>query len=166
MPFINELIQSIDARNQLLTGEIASLEDARAALTSNGSPGSRARRAARPRARRTPRPTPTKTTKRAKSNSVLLADQAERLLASTNGLTTAALADRAGADRDQVLALLRELETARRVEGTGQRRATRWHATTDEDRIHERAAELATRRRRRRSGSSGSPDTRTPGLDR
>jgi hypothetical protein len=49
-----------------------------------------------------------------------------------------------------VLALLRELEQAQRIRRTGQRRATRWHAITDEDRIRERAAELATRSPRRR----------------
>lgn len=79
----------------------------------------------------------------------LPAETAERILAQSDGLTTGALAERAGADRDQVLALLRDLEAARRVRRTGQRRATRWHAITDEDRISERAAELAARSRRR-----------------
>jgi hypothetical protein len=55
----------------------------------------------------------------------------------------------AGADRDQVLALLRDLEKRDRVRRTGQRRATRWHAITDEDRIRGRAAELARRSKRR-----------------
>jgi hypothetical protein len=86
----------------------------------------------------------------------------EQLLQSIDGrirelngelLTTAALAERAGANRDQVLTLLRDLETARRVRRTGQRRATRWQAITDEDRIRERAAELAGRGRRRPAGS-------------
>ncbi len=71
------------------------------------------------------------------------------MLAETNGMSTGALAKQAGADRDQVLNLLRDLETARRVRRTGQRRATRWHAITDEDRIQERAAELESRRRGR-----------------
>jgi hypothetical protein len=47
-----------------------------------------------------------------------------------------------------VLTLLRELETAGRIRRTGQRRGTRWHAITDEDRIRDRAAELARRRRK------------------
>ena len=74
----------------------------------------------------------------------LTAETAEPLLANSDGMTTADLAKRAGAGRDQVLLLLRELEQARRVRRTGQRRATRWHAITDEDRIRERAAELAS----------------------
>jgi hypothetical protein len=48
-----------------------------------------------------------------------------------------------------VLTLLRDLEKRARVRRTGQRRTTRWHAITDEDRIRERAAELASRGRRR-----------------
>ena len=55
---------------------------------------------------------------------------------------------RANGDRDQVLTLLRELEAAGRIRRTGQRRSTRWHVITDEDRIRERAAELASRRKR------------------
>jgi len=65
-------------------------------------------------------------------------------LANSDGMTTADLAKRADAGLDHVLLLLRELEQARRVRRTGQRRATRWHAITDEDRIRERAAELAS----------------------
>jgi len=76
------------------------------------------------------------------------------MLADGDGLTTAALATAAGADRDQVLTLLRDLEQAGRVRRTGQRRATRWHAITDEERIRERAAELASRSRRRRTQST------------
>jgi len=79
----------------------------------------------------------------------LLAETAERMLAEGDGLTTTALAKQAGTDRDQVLVLLRDLETARRVRRTGERRATRWYAITDEDRIRERAAELESRSRRR-----------------
>jgi hypothetical protein len=86
-----------------------------------------------------------------RSTKVLLADTAERMLAEGDGVTTGELAEQARADRDQVLTLLRDLEAARRVRWTGQRRATRWHAITDEDRIRERAAELASRSRRRRT---------------
>ena len=74
-----------------------------------------------------------------------------QLLANSDGLTTAALAEQAGADRDQKLLVLRELVESQRVRRTGQRRATRWHAITDEDRIHERAAELASRSWSRRT---------------
>ena len=140
MPSIEQLIQSIDERIRDLKGEIASLEDARSALAANGSP---------PAARRKPKANQVARRKRAKRSEVLLAGNAERMLAESDGLTTAALAEQAGADRDQVLTLLRDLEQARRVRRTGERRSTRWHAITDEDRIRERAAELESRSRRR-----------------
>jgi hypothetical protein len=140
MPTIEQLIQSIDGRIRDLKGEIASLEKARSALISNGSAQSPPRK---------PRPNRPSRRKPKRGTEVLLADRAERLLGESDGLSTAALADEAGADRDQVLTLLRDLEQARRVRRTGQRRATRWHAITDEDRIRERAAELASRTRRR-----------------
>ena len=139
MPFIEELIQSIDARIQALTREMVALENARAALTTNGSAPRRPGEVSQPTARRPRRRKTAKRTKRAKSNSVLLADRADRLLASTDGLTTAAVAKEAGASRDQVLALLRDLEKARRVRRSGQRRGTRWHALTDEDEIQQRS---------------------------
>ena len=76
------------------------------------------------------------------------AGRLELLLSEDGGLTTSAIAERTNGNRDQVLTLLRELESAGRIRRTGQRRATRWHAITDEDRIRERAAELAARRKR------------------
>ena len=75
-------------------------------------------------------------------------DLVESLLTENGGLSTSALAEKTGANRDHVLSRLRELETAGRVRRTGQRRATRWHAITDEDRIRERAAELEATRKR------------------
>jgi hypothetical protein len=76
---------------------------------------------------------------------VVPAGRLESLLAEGDGLTTSALVEQTNGDRDQVLTLLRELEAGRRIRRTGQRRSTRWHAITDEDRIRERAAELAAR---------------------
>ena len=140
MTSIEDLIQSIDARIQEASGEIASLQNARSALVSNDS---RLRPSRKPRAKRTARP------KANSANEVLLADNAERILSENGGLTTTALAKQASADRNQVLDLLRSLENAGRVRRTGQRRTTRWHAITDEDRIRERAAELASRSRQR-----------------
>ncbi len=139
MSSIEDLIQSIDGRIQQANGEIISLQNARSVLLSDDS---RPRPSPKPRAKRTARP------KANSATEVLLADNAERILSEDGSLTTAALAKRAGADRDQVLDLLRTLENAGRVRRTGQRRATRWHAITDEDRIRERAAELASRSRR------------------
>lgn len=139
MPSLDQLIQSIDARIAQLQSDMASLQAARSALVTNG---------AAPTPASTAEATPTTRRGRRKTRKPLTAGVAERLLATSDGLTTAALAQQAGADRHQVLALLRDLEEARRVRRTGQRRATRWHAITDEDRIRERAAELASRSKR------------------
>ncbi len=98
-------------------------------------PRTRARTAPRPRTRPT--------------RSVINADRLESLLSGNGGLTTSALTEQAGGNRDHVLRLLRDLETAGRIRRTGQRRGTRWHAITDEDRIRERAAELEATRKRR-----------------
>jgi hypothetical protein len=149
MPSIQQLIQSIDSRIQELNREVTALEDARLALISNRSAPPAAHE---PRPRRTARQKPTGRTarrNRGAKKDVLVDESVERLLAGPDGLTTAALAKQAGAEHDQVLALLRDLEAAQRVRRTGQRRATRWHAVTDEDRIRERAAELANRQTRR-----------------
>jgi hypothetical protein len=123
-----------------LSREIAVLEEARSALIANGSA---------PTPSREPRGKPATRGKSARATKVLSAEAAERMLAESDGLTTAVLATKAGADRNHVLALLRDLEKAKRVRHTGQRRSTRWHAITDEDRIRRRAAELASRSRRR-----------------
>ena len=64
------------------------------------------------------------------------------------------LAKLADSRRDQVLTLLRELEAAGRVRRTGQRRGTRWHPITDEDRINARATELEQQTRKARSAAS------------
>jgi hypothetical protein len=144
MPSLEQIIDSIDARIEQLNSDITSLEDARSALAANGAATaapSPARRRAKPKRRR----------RQATARKPLTAETAEHLLAERDGLTTAAIAEQADADRDQVLLLLRELERTQRVRRTGQRRATRWHAITDEDRIRERAAELASRSRSRRS---------------
>ena len=85
----------------------------------------------------------------------------ESLLSGNGGLTTSALAEQAGANRDQVLRLLRDLETAGRIRRTGQRRGTRWHTITDEDRIRERAAELEATRKRPASHLPRRPRTLT-----
>jgi hypothetical protein len=137
MPSIEELVKSIEGRLRELGDEIASLEDARSALIAMRSA---------PAPERKPKPRQTSRRGRPRTaRTALSAEAAESMLAPSDGLTTTALADQAGADRAQVLALLRELEAAGRVRRTGQRRTTRWHVITDEDRIRERAAELAAR---------------------
>ena len=57
------------------------------------------------------------------------------------------IAELAGGERDQVRGLLRDLEAAGRVSRTGAGRGTRWRAITDEDRIAQRAAQLANQSR-------------------
>jgi hypothetical protein len=44
---------------------------------------------------------------------------------------------------------LRELEKTDQIRRTGERRGTRWHLITDEDRVAARAAEIAAQSRRR-----------------
>jgi hypothetical protein len=92
-----------------------------------------------------------RTTSRARAKGTLKAipaDRVESLLSANGGLTTSTLVENTGGNRDHVLRLLRELEAAGRVRRAGQRRATRWHTITDEDRIRERAAELEATRKR------------------
>lgn len=151
MPTIEQLIQAIDGRIRELNGEITSLQDARAALIADGSAPTPSRK---PRQRRPTRQGPTRRTARSKprrNSNGLAVETAERMLGRSDGLTTAALANQAGVDPDEMLRLMRQLEQANRVRRTGQRRGTRWHAITDEDRIRERAAELASRRSRRKA---------------
>jgi hypothetical protein len=139
------IVDSIENRLRELNQEIESLTAARTALDGRedgaaaSAPPVRRKRAAR-RARRATR-----------AVEVVPAGRLEALLSENGGLTTSALAERTNGDRDQVLTLLRELEAAGRIRRSGQRRSTRWHAITDEDRIRERAAELASRSRRKRS---------------
>jgi len=136
MPTIEALVQSIDCRIRELHDEIASLQNARKALSSNGSPAT------------APKPRAKPTRKQAFKPEVAPAGKLVQLLAGSDGMSAPALAKQANANRDQVLILLRELEKAGQVQRTGERRATRWFAVTDEDRIRERAAELEKRTRR------------------
>ena len=71
------------------------------------------------------------------------------LLDGSAGMSTSELAQATNGKPDQVLALLRELEKADQIRRTGERRGTRWHLITDEDRIVARAAEIAAQSKRR-----------------
>jgi hypothetical protein len=147
-----EILDSIEDRLRELNQEIETLTAARSALdvpeaTPAGQPWTGADRpvAAPPSARRL------RSRRRVRTRAgteVVPAGRLEALLSENGGLTTSALAEQTNGNRDQVLTLLRELETAGRIRRTGQRRSTRWHAITDEDRIRERAADLAARRKR------------------
>ena len=140
------IVDSIENRLRELNQEIESLTAARTAL--DGREDGPA--ASAPRVRRKPSDRRARRARRAAVEAVP-AGRLEVLLSENGGLTTSVLAERTNGDRDQVLTLLRELEAAGRVRRSGQRRSTRWHAITDEDRIRERAAELAARSRRKRS---------------
>jgi hypothetical protein len=145
MTFTEEMVNSIEGRLRELGNEIDTLTAAREALVDRSEP--RPKRRATPAStspgsrRRKRRPTPVRAAE------VVPAGKLELLLSGGDGMTTSVLAEQANGNREQVLTLLRELETAGKVRRTGQRRATRWHAITDEDRIRERAAELAAQSR-------------------
>jgi hypothetical protein len=170
MTATEEVLESIDGRLSLLKQEIDVLSAVCAALNGEAAtPTSRRRKVATTNRQEPVAPSPVaaelKTEeangsartrarparkRRAKAKGavqVAAAGKLEVLLSATDGLTTAALAEQASADRDQVLTLLREMETAGRVRRTGQRRSTRWHAITDEERIQQRAAQLAAQSR-------------------
>jgi hypothetical protein len=144
MPTTDQIIDSIENRLRELSAEIATLNAARAALQpaspNRVSQDRTALSRRNGRRRRDPKPR--------RSSEVVPAGKLELLLSNTGGLTTSELAERANGDRDQVLVLLRELEAAGRIRRAGQRRGTRWHAITDEERIRDRAAELAALSRR------------------
>jgi hypothetical protein len=95
------------------------------------------------------KPAQRKRTRAKRTTEVVPAGKLELLLSAGDGLTTTALAEQANADRDQVLTLLREMEAVGQVRRIGQRRSTRWRAITDEERIAQRAAELAAQSRAR-----------------
>jgi cell division septum initiation protein DivIVA len=138
MAYIEDLVQALDARIEALNAEIASLEEARSAMIASGGA-----------AEAVPQPRNNSTLRRPsrRRHRVLGPEAAERILAEGDGLSAADVASYAGARRDQVLRVLRDLEAARRARRTGHGRGTRWHLMTDEDWILERAQELAGRRR-------------------
>ena len=105
-----EVAVAIDKRLAEARKEIATLEAARNAMTNNGSAEAPAR--TRRQTGRTARPLAT----RAVAPAAL-----EELLGGTDGMTSTALANLAGARRLQVRARLRELEGQGRVQRSGQR---------------------------------------------
>lgn len=145
---ITKIVASLDQRLAQAQAEITKLKSARAQLV-NGRVGPRT--AARKRARKRPGPAP------AAPVQVVPQGVLERILGEHPDRTTSQLAKLANADRDQVLTLLKELETADRVRRSGQRAATRWRRFTDEDAIAERAAELA--KRTKRAGATDDPSS-------
>lgn len=135
---INDIVTNIERRLAEAHAEVAHLEGARSALLNGQSTPTRKPRGAR-RKPATPK------------YEVVPAGKLTALLAGTQGLRTAELAQAANGARAQVLALLKEQETAGEVRRTGTRAATRWHVITDEDRIAARAAELTAQSSRTRA---------------
>jgi hypothetical protein len=111
------------------------------------------RRRRSPRTRRGHRAAPTEAVPAAK----LLA-----LLGGGGPLSTTELSERAEGDRGQVFGLLRELEDGGHVRRSGERRSTRWHLVTDEDRIARRAAELEAVSRGGTAAGTPTPDGAEP----
>jgi hypothetical protein len=137
-----DIVTSIDRRLTEAKAEIAQLEGARQALI-NGDAA-----AVKPNSRRVPRRTPPRKAGR-RDNHVVPAGKLTAVLDGAAGMSTSQLAKATNGRPEQILALLCELEKTDQIRRTGQRRGTRWHLITDEDRIAARAAELAARSRRR-----------------
>jgi hypothetical protein len=133
-----DIVTSIDQRLTAAKAEIAQLEGARRALIDGGAV------AVTPKPRRT---TPRKARRR--HNEIVPAGKLTALLDGSAGMSTSQLAKATNGRPDQILALLRELEQADQIRRTGERRGTRWHLITDDDRIAARAADLAARGKRR-----------------
>lgn len=136
---ITDIVTSIDQRLTQARTEIAQLDSARHALINGAAP------ARIPTPRRTPRKT---------SRTAYLVVPAGKLTAALDGspgMSTSELAKATNGKPAQILALLRELERANQIRRTGQRRGTRWHLITDEDRVAARAAEIAAQSKRRRA---------------
>ena len=91
--------------------------------------------------------TPRKTVRR--GNEVVPAGKLTALLDGSAAMSTSELAKATNGRPDQILSLLRELEKADQIRRSGERRGTRWHLITDEDRIAARAAEIAGQSKRR-----------------
>lgn len=135
---ITDIVTSIDQRLSQAKAEMAQLAGARQALINNGRPP-----ADNSRPRRAPRKTRS-------SHAIVPAGKLTTLLDGSEGMSTSELAKATNGKPDQILALLRELENENQIRRTGQRRGTRWHLITDEDRIAARAAQIAAQSKRRR----------------
>jgi hypothetical protein len=137
-----DIVTSIDQRLTEAKAEIVRLEGARQALITSDAPTVTPKpRRARPATKRR------KTVRRTRE--VVPAGKLTALLDGSDGMSTSELAKASAGRPDQILALLRDLEKADQVRRTGQRRGTRWHLITDEERIAARAAEIAAQGRRR-----------------
>jgi hypothetical protein len=136
---ITDIVTIIDRRLVEVRAEVKRLEAARTMLTKGSQP--------------TPAPTP----RRARGKTARVAYEVvpvgklTAMLADSEGMRTRELATATNGNPAQVLALLKEQESAGHVRRTGTRAATRWHVITDEDQIAARAAELESRSSRKRA---------------
>jgi hypothetical protein len=137
-----DIVTSIEQRLTEAKAEIVRLEGARQALINGEAP------AVTPKPRRAARKSTPRATARA-SGGVVPAGKLTALLDGSAGMSTSELAKATNGRASQILALLRELENTDQIRRTGQRRGTRWHLITDEDRIAARAAEIAAQSKRR-----------------
>jgi hypothetical protein len=170
----HDLVTSIDERLAQARAEIASLAAALVAFATSPASAHQRRPAHRQPAAATPSRAASRRTRSTSSttahshrapararttrpgrNADVDAARLQALLGDHDGLTTTAIADHTGANRIRILAVLRRLETDGHTRRTGVRRSTRWHAITDEDRIAQRAAQLA-----RQSKAAGATTTR------
>jgi hypothetical protein len=119
---------------------------AAATETSDGAAPDVASVAAQEAPARSPKPrrrTQTKSSKSQKRVEVLLAGKLEAMLREAeDGLSAVAIAKRSNAGYEQVLDLLRHLESTGQIRRTGSRRTSLWRLITDEERIAARVAEL------------------------
>ena len=143
----SDIVTRIDQRLTEARAEIAQLEGARRALINGDAP------AVTPRARRVPRKTTARTAGRT-GNVVVPAGKLTALLDGSVAMSTSELAKATNGRPDQILSLLRELEKADQIRRSGERRGTRWHLITDEDRIAARAAEIAGQSKRRSNNAA------------
>jgi hypothetical protein len=144
-----EIVTSIDRRLSEAKIEIAQLEGARRALINGVAPTVKG---VAPAVKPKPRQAPRKTTRRkagGPTSEVVPAGKLTALLDGSAGMSTSELAKATNGRADQILSLLRELEQADQVRRSGQRRGTRWHLISDEDRVAARAAEIAAQSKRR-----------------
>ncbi len=143
-----EIINSIDQRLTEARQEIASLESALTAMRTPPAITNGRSSQTRPSVS-TRRRTSKRRTAGRRRTAVVPAGKLVNLLGDGQGRSTAELVGETGGDRQQLLTLLRELEATGQVRRSGERRGTRWHAVTDEDRIAARVAELERQRVRK-----------------
>ena len=133
---LHELRDDMTARIELMRADIERMEAAVRELDGElgtASPRTRSVTRARTSAPSTP-PRP-----------VIPAGKLIDLLSGAQSTSTAELVRETGGDSQQLLTLLKELESDGQLAREGNRRSTRWRLITDEDRVASRAAELTAR---------------------